>query len=171
MYATENRDLKFGMDGTVQVGVFDTWKSDEYVIGIWELFVMLLCIIYIRCDFITGAFTCLMASTQFAVIRVLIDADKGETPLFGGNLWTITLYLYLFGWTTQFVGHGIFEQRKPALLSNGFFALIAPFFMVFEVLHKVTGYKNEELKQLNFVIEADIADYRLSSGIKMREGI
>jgi len=43
--------------------------------------------------------------------------------------------------------------------------------MVFEVLHKLTGYKDEELKQLNFVIEADIAHYRAASGIKMREGI
>ena len=52
------------------------------------------------------------------------------------------------------------SERKPALMSNGFFALIAPFFMVFEVLNKLTGYKDEELKQLNFVVEADIAHYR-----------
>jgi hypothetical protein len=45
-------------------------------------------------------------------------------------------------------------------MSNGLFAMIAPFFMVFEVLHKLTGYKSEELKQLNFVVEADIAHYR-----------
>ena len=45
-------------------------------------------------------------------------------------------------------------------MSNGFFALIAPFFMVFEVLNKATGYKEEELKQLNFIVEADIAHYR-----------
>jgi hypothetical protein len=31
-------------------------------------------------------------------------------------------------------------------MSNGFFALIAPFFMIFEVLNMTTGYKSEELK-------------------------
>ena len=43
--------------------------------------------------------------------------------------------------------------------------------MVFEVLNKSVGYKDEELKQLNFVVESDIAHYRLASGIEMREGI
>ena len=86
-------------------------------------------------------------------------------------MWTFTLYLYLLGWTTQFIGHGIFEERKPALLENGFFMFIAPFFMVFEVLNKTVGYKAEELKQLNFVVEADIAKYRLDNNIKMRNGI
>ncbi len=43
--------------------------------------------------------------------------------------------------------------------------------MVFEVLNKSTGYKSEELKQLNFVVEADIAHYRAECGIAMREGI
>ena len=45
-------------------------------------------------------------------------------------------------------------------MANGFFAFIAPFFMVFEVLSMTTGYKKEELKELNFIVEADIAKYR-----------
>ena len=45
-------------------------------------------------------------------------------------------------------------------MSNVFFSLIAPFFVVFEVLNMTTGYKSEELKQLNFFVEADIAKYR-----------
>ena len=56
-------------------------------------------------------------------------------------------------------------------MANFFFAAIAPFFMVFEVLTMTTGYKKEQLKELMFVVEADIAKYRLESGIKMREGI
>jgi uncharacterized membrane protein YGL010W len=111
MAATEHRDLKFGMDGTFAVGVFDSPKDNEYVIEMWNLFLLFMCAIYIRCDVLTGIFCCLMMSSQIALVKVLIDADKGESPLFGGNLWTITLYLYLFGWTTQFVGHGIFERK------------------------------------------------------------
>ena len=62
-------------------------------------------------------------------------------------------------------------ERKPALLSNFFFAGIAPFFMVFECMHKLTGYKDAELKELNFIVEADIAHYRLESKIEMRDNI
>ena len=60
MYCTETRDLKIGFDGSVALGVFDSQKSGEYVVALWELFVMFLCIIYIRCDLVTGVFTTIM---------------------------------------------------------------------------------------------------------------
>ena len=100
MYATEHRDLKFTTNGSISLGTFDTGKDGEYILGLWELFMLFLCIIYVRCDLITGACAAIMVSFQFSLVKFLVNADQGETPLFGGNLWTITLYLYLFGWTT-----------------------------------------------------------------------
>lgn len=65
MYATENRDIKITKDGQFSIGVFDTPKENEYVIGMWELFIFFLGCIYIRCDKITGVATCAMAAAQF----------------------------------------------------------------------------------------------------------
>ncbi|KAI4326619.1 hypothetical protein MLD38_031912 [Melastoma candidum] len=45
-------------------------------------------------------------------------------------------------WTGQFLGHGIFEKRAPALLDNLVQAfLMAPFFVLLEVLQMVFGYE------------------------------
>lgn len=48
---------------------------------------------------------------------------------------------------------------------------IAFFFDVFECLNMTTGYRQKEVDQFDKVVEADIAHYRLSKGIAMRDGI
>ena len=48
---------------------------------------------------------------------------------------------------------------------------IAPFFMVYEVMYMITGYKDDELQAAKWHIEADIAAYRLEKGYPMRPGI
>ncbi|XP_006302803.2 uncharacterized endoplasmic reticulum membrane protein C16E8.02 [Capsella rubella] len=45
-------------------------------------------------------------------------------------------------WTGQFLGHGLFEKRAPALLDNLVQAfLMGPFFVLLEVLQSVFGYE------------------------------
>ncbi|CAH2040795.1 unnamed protein product [Thlaspi arvense] len=45
-------------------------------------------------------------------------------------------------WTGQFIGHGVFEKRAPALLDNLSQAfLMAPFFVLLEALQKVFAYE------------------------------
>jgi len=94
-----------------------------------------------------------------------------EHNTFGGKLYTYYIAVNIFGWLTQFVGHGIYEQRAPAITTNLFFMFIAPFFDVFEVMNMVYGYKDKEIKEYAKIIDADIAHYRLSRGMKMRPGI
>ncbi|KAF2311308.1 hypothetical protein GH714_021648 [Hevea brasiliensis] len=56
--------------------------------------------------------------------------------------WKVVLAAQLFCWTGQFIGHGVFEKRAPALLDNLVQAfLMAPFFVLLEVLQKVFGYE------------------------------
>ena len=61
MYATEHRDLKFATNG-ISLGTFDSAKDGGFILGLWELFMMFLCVIYVRCDLITGACTAIMVS-------------------------------------------------------------------------------------------------------------
>lgn len=49
--------------------------------------------------------------------------------------WKVVLAAQLVCWTAQFIGHGVFEKRAPALLDNLIQAfLMAPFFVLLEVL-------------------------------------
>jgi uncharacterized membrane protein YGL010W len=48
----------------------------------------------------------------------------------------------VISWIAQFVGHGRFEGRKPALVDNLVQALfLAPMFVWYEVLFKLGFYK------------------------------
>ena len=47
--------------------------------------------------------------------------------------WQSFLVLFIVGWITQFTGH-IFEKRKPALFDNLLQILIAPAFLIAELL-------------------------------------
>ena len=111
MASTEHRDLMISKSGGISIGVYDSPKDGEFVLGLWEIFLCIITLCYLRCDVITGFCAALMMATQIHLVKFLIEADQGENAIFGGNMWTITLYLYIFGWTTQFVGHGIFERK------------------------------------------------------------
>lgn len=54
----------------------------------------------------------------------------------------IAIAVHVVSWIAQFVGHGKFEGRKPALLDNLVQALfLAPLFVWYEVLFKMGFYK------------------------------
>nr|AQX44176.1 hypothetical protein [Apostasia odorata] len=56
--------------------------------------------------------------------------------------WKVVLAAQLFCWGGQFIGHGVFEKRAPALLDNLSQALfMAPFFVLLEVLQIAFGYE------------------------------
>ncbi|XP_021749867.1 uncharacterized endoplasmic reticulum membrane protein YGL010W-like [Chenopodium quinoa] len=56
--------------------------------------------------------------------------------------WKVVLAAQLFGWTAQFLGHGVFEKRAPALLDNLLQAfLMGPFFVLLEALQQFFGYE------------------------------
>lgn len=65
---------------------------------------------------------------------------------------TQELVVFTVGWVFQFIGHGVFERRKPALLDNLVQSLVlAPYFILFELLFKL-GFMPELRRQL----EADV---------------
>ncbi|PNX71371.1 putative endoplasmic reticulum membrane protein, partial [Trifolium pratense] len=54
----------------------------------------------------------------------------------------VVLVVQLVCWTGQFIGHGVFEKRAPALLDNLIQAFVmAPFFVLLEALQVVFGYE------------------------------
>ncbi|CAM0902365.1 unnamed protein product [Alopecurus aequalis] len=91
---------------------------------------------YISLDRRSGALAallCLLCWAASAALAAYLGFSLG---------WKVVLVAQLFCWTMQFIGHGFFEKRAPALLDNLVQAfLMAPYFVLLEVLGKLCGYE------------------------------
>jgi uncharacterized membrane protein YGL010W len=72
----------------------------------------------------------------------------------------IAIGVEIFAWGAQFIGHGVFEGRAPALLDNLLQALVlAPFFVFMEVLF-MFGYRPELQKRVSEAVEKEVKKFR-----------
>lgn len=122
-----------------------------------------------------------IAALLYAILYVLMEPVAGgilAPILLGGtayanqlttkygrtaNSWAIALHVIC--WLAQFVGHGFFEGRAPALLDNlvqAFF--LAPFFVWMEILFFL-GYRPELKRRLDKAVGQEIEKFRKSKGI------
>ena len=68
--------------------------------------------------------------------------------------------IHIVAWLAQFVGHGVYEGRAPALLDNLLQALVlAPFFVFMELLFKA-GYRPELQKRVNESVEKEVKKHQ-----------
>ncbi|KAI9651037.1 hypothetical protein NHQ30_001074 [Ciborinia camelliae] len=68
--------------------------------------------------------------------------------------------VFVVSWIMQFIGHGSFEKRAPALLDNLVQALVlAPFFVFMELLF-IFGYRPELQKRIDAAVEKEIAKFK-----------
>ncbi|KAG6008177.1 hypothetical protein E4U43_000206 [Claviceps pusilla] len=75
----------------------------------------------------------------------------------------IALGLHVVAWIAQFVGHGAFERRAPALLDNLVQAVfLAPLFVWLEVLFQL-GYRPALQARIEKKIQQEIAKFRSGS--------
>ncbi|KAF2260608.1 DUF962-domain-containing protein [Lojkania enalia] len=69
-------------------------------------------------------------------------ANRLQTKYNSTKVNSIAVAVHVASWIVQFIGHGKFEGRKPALLDNLVQALVlAPLFVWYEVLFKLGFYK------------------------------
>jgi uncharacterized membrane protein YGL010W len=79
---------------------------------------------------------------------------------------SIATAIHVVSWILQFVGHGKFEGRKPALLDNLVQALfLAPLFVWYEILFKMGLYKNLR-REVEMGIEVEIAKLKAKKDAK-----
>lgn len=72
----------------------------------------------------------------------------------------VALTVHIVCWLLQFVGHGAFEGRAPALLDNLTQAVfLAPLFVWLEFLFKF-GYRRELQSRVSKAVEVEIAKFR-----------
>ena len=92
------------------------------------------------------------------------------TSTYGMKANYIAIGVHVASWIAQFIGHGIFEGRAPALLDNLVQALfLAPFFVWLEVLFAF-GYRPELKARLDKAVESEIAKHRAQKKAKGMNG-
>lgn len=75
----------------------------------------------------------------------------------------VAIGVHALAWIAQFIGHGFFEGRAPALFDRLLQALfLAPMFVWFEVLF-VLGYRPELQARVDKQVAAEIAKLNASA--------
>ncbi|KAJ1750438.1 hypothetical protein LPJ58_005182 [Coemansia sp. RSA 1591] len=119
--------------------------------------------------------TATLIITAFAAFYIVLDQIAGllATPVLYGFLVSAQQYalsspaslqyllaLFAIAWVAQFIGHGVFERRAPALLDNLMQALVmAPFFVFLEVLFAL-GYRPSLHRELRNEIGSRVLAFR-----------
>lgn len=92
------------------------------------------------------------------------------TSAYGMKANYIAVGVHIVSWLAQFVGHGIYEGRAPALLDNLVQAIfLAPFFVWIEVLF-FFGYRPELKGRLDQAVQGEITKYRAEKEAKGANG-
>jgi len=105
--------------------------------------------LYVLMEPVAGAmlFPLIMGGTAYS--NYLLTAYGATANWVAGGLNVVA-------WVAQFVGHGVFEGRAPALLDNLVQALfLAPFFVWFELLFML-GYRPELRARLEKAVQEEL---------------
>lgn len=103
-----------------------------------------------------------VAGTALAAI-CLGAAAAGNYALEHYEAKTVTAYalgVFVVSWILQFIGHGKFEGRAPALLDNLLQAIfLAPLFVWLELLFSL-GYRQELQARVEKEVQKEISKFR-----------
>jgi len=102
-----------------------TYSSFTPTVALYLLFP--LCCYYLILDFGIGMVLFFQFFSFF-----LISNYISFLPYVKNNFTFVCIVIQVISWGFQFIGHGVFEGRRPALIDNIFQTLIAPMFVMVE---------------------------------------
>eukprot|EP01104_Vermistella_antarctica_P001309 TRINITY_DN11364_c0_g1_i1.p1 TRINITY_DN11364_c0_g1~~TRINITY_DN11364_c0_g1_i1.p1 ORF type:complete len:208 (+),score=41.26 TRINITY_DN11364_c0_g1_i1:23-625(+) len=121
------------------VSLFPVSAQASVVFNIPFVAAVLYCVYYTYLDFIAGGIFSL-----FIVFSWMSATHMANTT----DYFYIFLAVHVVGWVFQFIGHGVFEGKRPALVDNIFQSFAqAPMFVWFEVLFSL-GYRPSLHKEI-----------------------
>lgn len=133
-----------------------TWLSvPNLPVNVGTVGAVLYSTLYILMEPVAGALLApiLIGGTAYANH---LTATYGATA----NTWAGAINIVC--WIAQFIGHGKFEGRAPALLDNLVQAIfLAPFFVWFEILFTL-GYRPELKRRIDQAVEKEIQKFNQS---------
>eukprot|EP01102_Stenamoeba_stenopodia_P017420 TRINITY_DN622_c0_g1_i1.p1 TRINITY_DN622_c0_g1~~TRINITY_DN622_c0_g1_i1.p1 ORF type:complete len:202 (+),score=30.67 TRINITY_DN622_c0_g1_i1:187-792(+) len=95
-----------------------------------------------------------------SVLLVGLWLSANKFALVQANAVSFAVVLHIFSWTMQFIGHGVVEGRKPALLDSLLQSFVlAPLFVWFEVLFTF-GYRPKLHAEIQQQISKNIASFK-----------
>lgn len=114
-----------------------SWLSVPYLeLNLGTIAATLYSILYVLLEPVAGSVLALFCLGMTGLANYMRVHDPELT-------WKVALGAHIFSWVAQFVGHGVFEKRAPALVNNVLQALIlAPIFVWLEILFAL-GYRPE----------------------------
>jgi uncharacterized membrane protein YGL010W len=111
------------------------------------------CILYILLEPVAGSVLSVVLLSGTAYANTLTSKHNPEASYYA-------IGAHIFAWIAQFIGHGVFEGRAPALLDNLFQAIfLAPLFVWLEILFAF-GYRPELKKRLEKGVKQDVEKFR-----------
>ncbi|XP_057472934.1 2-hydroxy-palmitic acid dioxygenase mpo1-like [Actinidia eriantha] len=166
-----------------------------HMLFVWPIFFTTAVLLYFTPPFFDCPFHCriglvpnfgLLSTLIYALFYICFDKKAGSLAAMlclacwvSGSLlakhlgfslaWKVVLAAQLFCWTGQFIGHGVFEKRAPALLDNLTQAfLMAPFFVLLEALQSFFGYEPYPgfHASVKAKIDAEIKEWKDTKGKK-----
>lgn len=138
--------------------IFEHYQVNSWNLGFnpFYIFYGIWVPIWIYTDFFSG----LLTSVEYAALDFLTQGK--DFGLFGLSSITTLFIINIIAWIVQFIGHGFFEKRKPALLDNILLVSNAPVFVNIELLIFLFGYRKPEIEEAKKFVDADIKIYRSS---------
>jgi len=112
---------------------------------------------YILMEPFAGSLATLLILTIFVKSAQYVAADA---TVLGLPVWKAALAIHITAWIIQFIGHGVFEGRAPALLDSWDQAFItAPLFVFLEILF-AAGYRSEFHESLMKEVQNNIKSFQ-----------
>lgn len=108
---------------------------------------------------VAGSLLCAICVATAAANNYLYSLDPKTSTI-------VAAAIFLVAWVLQFIGHGKFEGRAPALLDNLMQALLlAPLFVWLELLF-FFGYRRELQARVEKQVRVNLAQYKADKASK-----
>lgn len=115
--------------------------------------------LYVLLEPVAGTALALICIGAAALSNHFISVDPALTN-------KVAISIHIICWLCQFVGHGAFEGRAPALLDNLVQAIfLAPLFVWLELLFTF-GYRRELRQRVEKAVQVEIAKFRSKKAAK-----
>jgi uncharacterized membrane protein YGL010W len=116
-------------------------KGDLLMVHAGVVLSLIMLLLYIKLDFVVGL-VCFAIYFPGYMLGNSFFYELGDEHL------KIIGAAHAFSWVAQFIGHGLFENRRPALVDNLLLTLAAPMFVVLEVMFFL-GYNPSYSKEIH----------------------
>lgn len=122
---------------------------------------------YIALDPLAGSLGAFLVYCSYIFANYMVQTSPTN---FGVSAWMIALPLHIAAWIAQFIGHGVYERRKPALLDSLDQALVtAPMFVLLEVLFPL-GYRAELYERVMVQVKINVLAFHGEEAFKQLFG-